>query len=138
MIAAESVRGTGIDRKLFNGKPVLVVYFASWGGTCRREFVQLRELLEDGWKDKVGIVAISWTERRYGHVAEERLHRMVSEFHPVIRVIRETEQINEDFAPLVYVPANFVFDKNGKLVFGDGSREYLDKERLAVLLNQAN
>ena len=26
-------------------------------------------------------------------------------------------------------------DKNGKLVFGDGSREYLDKERLAVLLN---
>ena len=52
-----------------------------------------------------------------------------------IRVIRETEQINEDFAPLVYVLANFVFDKNGKLVFGDGSREYLDKERLAVLLN---
>jgi hypothetical protein len=100
--------------------------------------VQLRELLEDGWKDKVGIVAISWTEGRYGHASEGRLQRMVSEFHPDIRVIRETEQINEDFAPLVYVPANFVFDKNGKLVFGDGSREYLDKERLAVLLNQAN
>ena len=60
---------------------------------------------------------------------------MVGEFHPDIRVIRETEQINEDFAPLVYVPENFVVDKNGKLVFGDGSREFLDKERLAVLLN---
>ena len=100
--------------------------------------MQLRELLEDGWKDKVGIVAISWTEGRYGHASEGRLQRMVSEFHPDIRVIRETEQINEDFAPLVYVLANFVFDKNGKLVFGDGSREYFDKERQAVLLNQAN
>ena len=100
--------------------------------------MQLRELLEDGWKDKVGIVAISWTEGRYCHASEGRLQRMVSEYHPDIRVIRETEQINEDFAPLVYVPANFVFDKNGKLVFGDGSREYLDKERLAVLMNQAN
>ena len=100
--------------------------------------MQLRELLEDGWKDKVGIVAISWTEGRYGHASEGRLQRMVSEFHPDIRVIRETEQINEDFAPLVYVPANFVFDKNGKLVFADGSREYFDKERQAALLNQAN
>ena len=63
---------------------------------------------------------------------------MLSEFHRDIRVIRETEQINEDFAPLVYVPANFVFGKNSKLVFGDGRREYLDKKRLAVLLNQAD
>ena len=41
--------------------------------------MQLRELLEDGWKDKVGIVAISWTEGRYGHASEGRLRRMVSE-----------------------------------------------------------
>ncbi len=30
LIAAEAVRGPGVDRELFNGKPVLVVFFASW------------------------------------------------------------------------------------------------------------
>lgn len=96
--------------------------------------MQLRELLDEGWKDKLSIVAVSWTEGRYGSASEARLQRMVAEFHPDIRVVRETQQINDDFAPLVYVPANFVFDASGKLVFGDGSREYLDKERIKSLL----
>jgi len=30
LIAAEPVRGPGVDRELFNGKPVLVVFFSSW------------------------------------------------------------------------------------------------------------
>jgi hypothetical protein len=30
LIAAEPVRGPKADRQLFNGKPVLVVFFASW------------------------------------------------------------------------------------------------------------
>lgn len=100
--------------------------------------MQLRELLDAGWKDKVGIVAVSWTEGRYGNASEGRLQRMVDEFHPDIRVVRETPQINEDFAPLVYVPANFVFDKTGKLIFGDGQREYLGKERLIGLFQQGS
>jgi len=99
--------------------------------------VQLRELLDEGWKGKVGIVAISWTEGRYGHASEARLQRMVGKFHPDIRVIRETPRINDAFAPLVYVPANFVFDRNGKLIYGDGNREELDKERLIALLERA-
>lgn len=28
--AAEPVRGTAVDGQMFNGKPVLVVFFASW------------------------------------------------------------------------------------------------------------
>ena len=30
LIAAQPVRGPAVDRALFNGKPVLVVFFASW------------------------------------------------------------------------------------------------------------
>ena len=30
LIAAKTVRGPGVDRQLFNGKPVLVVFLASW------------------------------------------------------------------------------------------------------------
>lgn len=30
LIAAQTVRGQGVGRQLFNGEPVLVVFFASW------------------------------------------------------------------------------------------------------------
>ena len=30
LIAAEPIRGPGVDRELFNGKPGFVVFFASW------------------------------------------------------------------------------------------------------------
>jgi hypothetical protein len=30
LIAAKPLRGQGVNRQLFNGKPVLVVFFASW------------------------------------------------------------------------------------------------------------
>ena len=30
LAAAKPVRGNAVDREMFNGKPVLVVFFASW------------------------------------------------------------------------------------------------------------
>ena len=30
LIAAQPILGRSVDRQLFNGKPVLVVFFASW------------------------------------------------------------------------------------------------------------
>ena len=30
LIALKPLRGPGIDREVFNGKPILVTYFASW------------------------------------------------------------------------------------------------------------
>tara|TARA_B100000676_G_C17772741_1_gene677611 strand:- start:277 stop:579 length:303 start_codon:yes stop_codon:yes gene_type:complete len=99
--------------------------------------VQLGEYLKEKGEDSLNIVAVAWTEGRYGYASEGRLQRMVEKFHPAIRVIRETPDVVEAFSPLVYVPANFVFDKTGKRLFGDGNREYIDKDRLAQILGTA-
>ena len=96
--------------------------------------MQLREFLNEKGTDKLSIVAISWTEGRYGNVSQPRLARMVREFHPDIRVVSETPDIVKAFSPLVYVPANFIFDRIGKLVYGDGNREYLSKEAVERLI----
>lgn len=89
--------------------------------------MQLREFLNEKGLDKLSMIAISWTEGRYGDPSPARLTRMVREFHPGIKVISETPDIVKAFSPLVYVPANFIFDRKGKLVYGDGNREYLSK-----------
>ena len=99
--------------------------------------MQLGEYLKEKDGDTLNIVAVAWTEGRYGYASEGRLQRMVEKFHPAIRVIRETPDVVEAFSPLVYVPANFVFDKTGKRLFGDGNREYIDKDRLAQILGTA-
>lgn len=96
--------------------------------------MQLREFLNENGTDKLSVIAISWTEGRYGDPSPIRLKRMVREFHPAIHVISETPDIVKAFSPLVYVPANFIFDGKGRLVFGDGNREPLDKEDVARLI----
>ena len=100
--------------------------------------MQLGEYLKENGADSLRVVAVAWTEGRYGYASEGRLQRMVEKFHPAIRVIRETPEIVEAFSPLVYVPANFVFDPAGKRLFGDGNREYIDKDRLTEILAAAN
>lgn len=98
--------------------------------------MQLRDFLNNGGVDKLNVIAISWTEGRYGDASEPRLQRFVRNFHPAIRVIRATKQIDKDFSPLVYVPANFVFDKNGKRSYGDGKRHYLDQDELKSIVDK--
>ncbi len=80
------------------------------------------------------MVAVSWTEGRYGDASVVRLNRMVRNFHPAIRVIRASPKIERDFAPLAYVPANFVFDGKGRRAFGDGQRHFLGTAELKRIL----
>ena len=68
--------------------------------------MQLGEYLKEKGEDSLNIVAVAWTEGRYGYASEGRLQRMVEKFHPAIRVIRETPNVVEAFSPLVYVPAH--------------------------------
>lgn len=96
--------------------------------------MELSEYLSKGGTEKINVIAISWTEGRYGSANESRLQRMVKGFHPAIRVIRATDKIDKDFSPLVYVPANFVFDKTGKRVYGNGSRNPMSGDELDRIL----
>ncbi|MDA0241051.1 MAG: hypothetical protein O3A84_13635 [Proteobacteria bacterium] len=96
--------------------------------------MELSEYLKKGGTEKINIIAISWTEGRYGDANEGRLQRFVKDFHPAIRVIRSTDKIDKAFSPLVYVPANFVFDKNGKRAHGNGSRNPMSGEELDRIL----
>ena len=98
--------------------------------------MQLTQYLNDGGDKKLNVIAISWTEGRYGNASEGRLQNFVRPFHPDIRIIRATDKIDRDFSPLVYVPANFVFDKDGTRVYGDGNRYHLSRREIANIVNR--
>jgi len=100
--------------------------------------VQLRKFLNEGGTKRVNVVAVSWTEGRYGDDSPSRLRSMVRNFHPAIRVVRASPKVEKDFSPLSYVPASFIFDRQGKVVYGDGNREYLGTARLTKILDSIN
>ena len=100
--------------------------------------MELSDYLAKGGADKVNVVAISWSEGLYGNPSDTRLRNEVRSFHSSIRVIRADAAIEKDFAPLVYVPINFLFDPKGKLVHGDGKRDPVSPERLEKMLSAMN
>lgn len=135
ILKAKPVLGKKVSQKTFNGKPILITFFASWWGSCRAEFVQLREFLNKGGTKRVNIIAINWTEERYENSSLGRLNNMVRTFHPSIRVVRSNKQIEEYFSPLTNVPMSFIFNQQGKIIYGSGKQEFLGTEKLSKILD---
>jgi hypothetical protein len=98
--------------------------------------VQLSNYLADGGTDKLNVIAIAWTEGRYGFASPARLRSFIRNFHPSIRVVHASPRVEKDFSPLVYVPANFAFDGKGRLRLGDGNRRHLDAKQIAYIVDE--
>jgi len=86
----------------------------------------------------LNIIGVAWTEGRYGNASDSRLNSMVRQFHPDIKVVHANKDLESDFLPLVYVPANFIFNSKGERVYGDGTRNPLDMAALDKFLKQLN
>ena len=98
--------------------------------------MQLSNYLADGGAGELNVVAIAWTEGRYGFASPARLRSFIRDFHPSIRVVHANPRVEKDFAPLVYVPANFAFDGKGRLRLGDGSRMHLNRKQIAFIVDK--
>jgi len=96
--------------------------------------VQLREFLNKGGTKRVNIIAINWTEERYESSSLGRLNNMVRAFHPSIRVVRSNKRIEEFFSPLTNVPMSFIFNQQGKIIYGRGKQEFLGTKKLSKIL----
>lgn len=77
---------------------------------------------------------MSWAEDRFGDPSESRLQRIAAFIDPKIPVVRETDDLVKAFSPLEQVPANFVYNRSGKLIYGDGSPKLMTKKQLEGLL----
>jgi hypothetical protein len=98
--------------------------------------VELSNYLADGGDKELNVIAIAWTEDRYGFASPARLRSFIRSFHKSIRVVHASPRVEKDFAPLVYVPANFAFDGQGRLRLGDGNRMHLDRKQIAFIVDK--
>ena len=136
----ETIRGA-VDDTAFDGRPLLVTFFASWCPPCRQEMEELTRYIEDNG-NKVSMIAVNWMEGFVGRPSPRAVKRFVNFIHPSKPAVVGDDALDDRLGGIRAVPAVVIFDGQGKQIFrlGGGSerdigRFFITKRRLTGIIN---
>ena len=115
------------------GKVTLVNFWATWCGPCKRELPDLVALSSELANRDVKIIGVS-TDR--GANAIEEVRTFVQEHGIPYQVIVSSEDLEEAFGNVNFLPTSFIVDADGKIVqtfVGPRTKTYFSDALLAVL-----
>ena len=119
----EMLDGSKVTLSALQGKPTLLIFWATWCPPCRLELSKLQEHIIDRYGDKINVLPISRGEERAK--VEEYISKMGYTFavgldgdHSIYRKYATN-----------YIPRCFVIDAKGKVLYsGVGYDEAIAKE----------
>ena len=107
-IAGEPVAGGALDPEHYRGRPVVVNFWATWCGPCRREQPALQRLAEE-YEGRVAFVGINHTDDR---AAAREYVRQYGVTYP--SMFDPAGEVAFDFE-IPYLPATVIVDAAGQL-----------------------
>jgi len=123
--------GKVVESSSFEGKAMLVTFFATWCAPCRQEIPVLKELHQKYRKDGFSVVALSVDEK--GPAVVAKLVEQVQIPYPVLMADQATPR---KFGGIVGIPTSFLVNKAGHVVKkypGYIPRPLLEKDIKSVL-----
>lgn len=105
-----SLEGQEMSLSDFRGKKVVLNFWASWCGPCRKEMPDMQKFY-DAYKDKnVEVVAVNLThfERKREHVDE-----FVKEYGLTFPIPLDVEKQQYDAYKVITIPTTYFLDENG-------------------------
>ncbi len=119
----EMLDGGKVTLSELQGKPTLLIFWATWCPPCRLELSKLQEHIIDRYGDKINVLPISRGEER------AKVEGYISKMGYTFAVGLDGDQsIYRQYATN-YIPRCFVIDANGKVLYsGVGYDETVAKE----------
>lgn len=124
----EMLDGSSVTLSALQGKPTLLIFWATWCPPCRAELAHLQEGVIDSYGEAINVLPVSRGEKR--DVVQEYISKMGYTF----AVGLDGEQTAYRKYATNYIPRCFVIDSNGNVVYsGVGYDEGVAAEVKAAL-----
>lgn len=119
----EMLDGGKVTLSELQGKPTLLIFWATWCPPCRLELSKLQEHIIDRYGDKINVLPISRGEER------AKVEGYISKMGYTFAVGLDGDQSIYNKYATNYIPRCFVIDANGKVLYsGVGYDETVAKE----------
>ncbi len=119
----EMLDGGKVTLSALQGKPTLLIFWATWCPPCRLELSKLQEHIIDPYGDKINVLPISRGEER------AKVEGYISKMGYTFAIGLDGDQSIYRKYATNYIPRCFVIDANGKVLYsGVGYDEVVAKE----------
>jgi peroxiredoxin len=119
----EMLDGGKVTLSELQGKPTLLIFWATWCPPCRLELSKLQEHIIDPYGDKINVLPISRGEER------AKVEGYISKMGYTFAIGLDGDQGIYNKYATNYIPRCFVIDANGKVLYsGVGYDEVVAKE----------
>ena len=117
----------------YKGKWLIVNYWATWCGTCKKELPDLISLHEDNKDGDIAVVGINFET-----ISPDRLKSFVEQYAIPYPILLTQPVPMTPLGPVPALPATYIVDPSGKVVAGEigivtqkNMEDYIEGKRLA-------
>lgn len=135
-IAARDTSGVELRLSNFRGKYVILDFWATWCGDCRREVPGLKKLYEETHGSKIGDKAIQWLSFSFDNKEADWKNFLRKEqfsWPQVSNLKRTREDPTFNDYQLHWIPAFFILDPDGVIVSKAITAQGLRTELLRIM-----
>jgi protein-disulfide isomerase len=131
LFKAKDAKGNEVDLASYKGKVLVVNFFASWCGPCKKEFPVLVELYKEFNAKGLEIVSVG-----VDGVAQQSVD-FAAQFQPAFPIVPDPESVLMGTFNVYSMPATFIVDREGIIRFkGDEFSPEVHLEKLKTTVRE--